>query len=180
MVFLGAVLSSVAAGGGGRGRSFLVLPEQGLLFALASLVGDHRLCAPGLRRAAACGIFVPDQGWRPRPLLHHWTTGNVRTHHPLNEGTVRVSSAASRYPLRPCTPSSLMLFSPQQSRDSLEGKLANERFELDLEAATVPWASQVLDINLPSACSCRPAMCWKCNSCFFRNFGPGCVGWNRV
>lgn len=71
----------------------------------------------------------------------------------INEGTVHVSLAAARYPLRPCTPNSLMLFSPQQSRDSLEGKLANERFELDLEAVAVPWASQVLDINLPSACS---------------------------
>lgn len=66
----------------GERGSFLLLPEQGLLIAPASLVVDHRLCAPGLRCAAACGIFLPDQGWRPRPLLHHRTTRNVRTHHP--------------------------------------------------------------------------------------------------
>lgn len=47
--------------------------------------------------------------------------------------------------------------------------LASERFELNLEAAAVLWAFQVLGVNLLSASCC----CWEFESCLSETLGLG-------
>lgn len=168
----GLCWSSVAGGGGG---AFFCYPSRGYSLRGLLWLWTTGCARPGLDALQRVGSFFPTRDGARAPCSTTGPLGTSGLITLINEGTARASSAAALYPLRPCTPDFLMLFSPQQSRDSLEGKLANERFELeDLEAADSALGFSGVRCRFTECLLMPPRdMCWECNSCFSETLGLG-------